>query len=495
MSARDSRGPGLEPRGSFDHARLAELDRRYVWHPFTQMRDWIGSDPLIIAEARGVRLVDTRGREYYDGNSSMWVNLFGHRREEINQAIGRQLDLVAHSTLLGLANVPAAELAERLVHIAPPGITKVFYSDNGSTAVEVALKMAFGYWHHRGCRSKTKFVALRNSYHGDTLGSVSLGGVDLFHSLFRPLLFGAIFAPSPYCYRCPQGNTGEVGPGAGGSGALACAPAGAPSCALACAAEVERLLEERADEIAAVVLEPAIQAAGGMITLPEGYLRRVAAACKKYGVLLILDEVATGFGRTGKMFACQHEGVTPDIMAVAKGITGGYLPLAATLTTEDIFGAYLGSYEELKTFFHGHSYTGNQLACAAALACLDIFDRERILEGLPAKVEAMRQALETLRDLPHAGDIRQAGMMAGIELVTDRATRQPYPWEQAIGVKVCLRARELGLITRPLAHIIVLMPPLAATAGDLREMAAILRQAISDITEGPVGAGAPEAGS
>lgn len=454
----------------FDHARLAELDHRHVWHPFTQMRDWMAADPLIIAEAQGVMLVDTCGREYYDGNSSMWVNSLGHRRKEINEAIRNQLDLVAHSTLLGLSNVPASELAERLVRLAPPGLTKVFYSDNGSTAVEVGLKMALGYWHHRGCRSKTKFVALRNAYHGDTLGSVSVGGVDVFHALFQPLLFGAIFASSPYCYRCPLG----LEPGERSSG----------KCSLACAAEVEKLFEEQGDQIAAIILEPGIQAAGGMITLPKGYLTRVAAACRKHGVLLILDEVATGFGRTGKMFACQHEGVTPDIMAAAKGITGGYLPLAVTLSTENMFSAYLGSYEELKTFFHGHSYTGNQLGCAAALACLDTFEREQILADLPGKISALSEALATLSEMPHVGDVRQAGTMVGIELVTDRKNRTPYPWEEQIGIKVCLRARELGLLTRPLAHVIVLMPPLVSTNDDLRAMVNILRQAITDVTEG-----------
>lgn len=445
--------------------RLQAEDRRYLWHPFTQQRDWVATAPLIIERGRGAYLEDTDGRRYLDGVSSIWVNLHGHRKGALDRALTAQLKRIAHSTLLGLSNVPAIELAKRLVGLAPRGLTRVFYSDNGSTAVEVALKMAFQYWRLQGGpeKSKTKFLHLGQAYHGDTLGAVGVGGIPLFHERFKPLLRPSFEAHAPYCYRCPLGLT-------------------FPLCKLACADSVEEILNRHHDEIAALIVEPMLLAAGGMITMPPGYLTRLRKLCTRYRVLMIADEVATGFGRTGRMFACEHEGITPDLMAVSKGLTGGYLPLAATVTTERIYRAFLGRYEEFKTFFHGHSYTGNPLGCAVALANLDIFEKERTLDRLRPKIAALGRLLKPLREHPHVGDIRQIGLIAGVELVRNRATKEPYPLAERVGMRVADEARTLGLLIRSLGNIIVLMPPLSTTMRELRQMAGIAAQAIRAVT-------------
>ncbi len=368
--------------------QLEAWDKEYLWHPFTQMQDYLKESPIIIEEGSGIFLKDIEGREYIDGVSSMWCNLHGHRKREIDHAIKRQLDKVAHTTLLGMSNVPAIELARKLVEIAPRGLEKVFYSDNGSTANEVALKMAFQYWQHKGLKDKTQFVALQYGYHGDTLGTMSVGGIDIFNRAFRPLYFKTHLAPAPYCYRCPLGKQPV-------------------DCLLACLDELENILKKDAHSIAAMIMEPLVQGAGGMIIHPKNYLSGVRALCKKYNVLLILDEVLTGFGRTGKMFACQHEQVTPDIMTLSKGINGGYMPLAATLTTREVFDAFLGEFSSLKTFFHGHTYTGHPLGCAAALAAIGLFEKERLLEDLQPKIEWLRSRLIPLESLPHVGNVRQ----------------------------------------------------------------------------------------
>jgi adenosylmethionine-8-amino-7-oxononanoate transaminase len=434
-----------------DSEEIRRKEKRCLWHPFTQMRDWEADEPLFIQSGEGVKLRDTEGREYYDGNSSLWVNVHGHRRPEIDRAVAAQLGRIAHSTMLGLAHVPAAELAERLVGIAPEGLTRVFYSDSGSEAVEIALKMAYQYWRHREQPERTRYVALAEGYHGDTVGAVSVGGIPLFHGTFSRLLFPVDFAPCP-------GRARDLEEAAAG---------------------MEALLAEHPGEVAAVIVEPLVQAAGGMLTAPPGYLRRVRELCDRYDTLLIVDEVATGFGRTGRMFACEHEGVSPDLMCVAKGLTGGYLPLAATLARESLYEAFLGDYGELKTFFHGHSYTGNPLACAAALASLEIFARERVIEGLLPKIKLVRQRLEAFGALPHVGEVRQCGLMVGIELVRDRHSGEPYAWEEQVGVRVCRRARSLGLITRPLGNVVIFLPPLAASEADLQAMLEILYQAVT----------------
>ncbi len=439
--------------------RLIQEDKKYIWHPFTQMKDWLKDEPLVIEEARGCCLKDTEGRRYLDGVSSLWVNVHGHRKREIDSALVRQINKLSHSTLLGLSHRPAIGLARELIKIAPRGLAKVFYSDDGSTAVEIALKMAYQYWRNSGA-PKTKFIHLENSYHGDTIGSVSVGGMDLFHKAYKNLLFDSYKAESPYCYRCPRDKT-------------------YPLCDSECLNGLKEILERNHSSIAALIVEPLVQAAAGMLVWPEGIYKEMAKLCKKYDVLLIADEVAVGFGRTGTMFASEQEGVTPDILCLAKGITGGYLPLAATLTTQKIFDGFLGEYQEQKTFFHGHTYTGNPLACAAALANLELFRKEKTLERLQPKIKFITEGLEQFKELEHVGDIRQKGFMAGIELVKDKKTKEPYPWEEKIGIKVCRKAREYGVILRPLGNVIVLMPPLAINKDELRQLLDAAYMAIS----------------
>lgn len=445
-----------------DKQRLIEWDRRYVWHPFTQHALWNQVEPTIIVAAENEFVIDADGRRYIDGHSSLWCNIHGHRRAEIDRAIIDQLGRVAHSTQLGLASPPAIELAKRLVDIAPAGLTKVFYSDDGSTSLEVACKLAYGYWHHLGQPQRDRFVTLTNAYHGDTLGAVSLGGIDLFRRLYKPLLFKTESAPSPYCYRCPLGKSPD-------------------SCGIACADEIGRLLEQHGDHIAAVVIEPLVQAAAGMIAAPPGHLSRVRQICDRFGVLLIADEVATGFGRTGRMFACDHEGVAPDILCLSKGLTGGYLPLAATLTTDAVYNAFLGPIDSGRTFYHGHTFTGNPLGCAAALASLDLFASDRTLEHLPPKVELIGQYLARLARHPHVGDVRQWGMMAGAEIVRDKATGESYPYGLQVGAQICARAKDYGVILRPLADTIVVLPPLAISLSNLDHLLSTIARCIDEV--------------
>jgi adenosylmethionine-8-amino-7-oxononanoate aminotransferase len=460
-----------------ENSRLEDLDRKYIWHPFTQMKEWVEEKPIIISEGRDCFIKDIYGRWYLDGISSMWVNIFGHRKKEIDEAIREQLWKVSHSTLLGLSNVPAIRLAERLVQIVTKslqsntalskgtegGLCKVFYSDNGSTAVEVALKIAFQYWRHKGVPGRNAFVSLTNGYHGDTIGAVSVGGVDIFHKAFGPLLFKSYRVPSPYCYRCELGKE--------------CA-----DCKFACLEKMEDIFRKHRDEIAALIIEPLIQAAGGMITSPPGYLKGVRELCTGYGVLMIADEVATGFGRTGKMFACEREDVVPDLMCLSKGITGGYMPLAVTLATEEIYDAFLGEFRDLKTFFHGHSYTGNPLACAAAMACLDLFEKEQTLTDLKGKIEILEEWLREALSLEHVGDVRNAGFMAGIELVKDKETREPYDWEEKMGWRVAYSVRDRGVFIRPLGNVMVVMPPLAISVRNLRQLLKAIRESIIAVT-------------
>ncbi len=426
------------------------------------MKGYLESGPLVIERAEGVRLFDLDGNAYLDGNSSLWVNIHGHNRPELNDAITGQLGRIAHSTLLGMDNVIAIELAARLTAIAPPGLAKVFYSDSGATAVEIGLKIAYAYWRRVGKPSKRGFLTFRNAYHGDTIGAMSVGGIDLFHDEFGPLLFPVERAPYPNAYRF-DGTEHE--------------------CSTRCLAAVADILDRKAEEIACLVVEPLIQGAGGMVTMPAGFLAGVERLCREHDVLLLADEVATGFGRTGRMFACQHESVAPDLLAIGKGLTGGYLPVAATLTTDRIYDAFLGEYSELKTFFHGHSFTGNQLGCAVALASLDLFERDRLIERVQISAAEVADQLKPVAELDHVGDVRQRGLMVGIEIVEDRDTARAYPWELGTGARVCRRVRELGMITRPLGDVVVLMPPLVTGLEDLSMMTGILSRAIREVTQ------------
>ena len=424
---------------------LVAADRAHLWHPFTQQQGWVEEEPLIVERAEGTDLIDADGRRYIDGVSSLWCNVHGHCHPRIDAAVRDQLDRVAHSTMLGLSHRPGIELARRLVELAPAGLTRVFYSDSGSTATEIALKMAYQYWRQRG-EQRTKFVSLRMAYHGDTIGSVSVGGIDLFHSAYRPLLFDTL-----------QAEPGD-------------------------ASRMDSLLAQYDGEVAAVIMEPLVQGAAGMLVHPEGYLRRVRELCDRHDALLVLDEVATGFGRTGRMFACEHEGVSPDLLCVAKGITGGYLPLAATLATEEIYEGFLGRFEELRTFFHGHTYTGNPLACAAALASLDVFEEERTLERLERKIDLLEQLLEPIAARAEVAEVRRRGFMTGIELAE-------HPLAARMGHQVTLEARRRGAIIRPLGDVVVLMPPLSISEGELTRLVAITADAIDAASESSAAGG------
>jgi adenosylmethionine-8-amino-7-oxononanoate aminotransferase len=424
-------------------------DRKVLWHPFTQQKLWMDEEFPVIVRGKGSWLVDADGRKYLDGVSSLWCNIHGHARPELNGALKRQLDRVAHATFLGVTNPPAIELAERLVDLVPEGLSRVFYSDNGSTAVEIALKMAFQYWQQNGQARRTKFVTLDAGYHGDTVGAVSVGGIELFHGVFKPLLFRTIKAPATYAYRCDKARNLE-------------------ECGQHCIVDIEAILRTHAHEVAAMIVEPLIQGAGGMITQPRGFLTGLRHLCDKYGVLLIADEVMTGFGRTGRMFACEHEGITPDLLAISKGITGGYLPLAATLATEKIYQGFLGDFKDRRTFYHGHTYTGNPLACAAALASLDLFRKEKLLEKVRKKIHDLGNLLQDFYLIEQVGDIRTCGLVAGIELVADPKTKAPYPVEQRMGHRVALEARKRGALLRTLGDTVVLMPPLSITDRELK---------------------------
>ena len=445
---------------------LEALDKQHVWHPFTQMSDYCQLTPLIIERGKGSYLYDIEGRRYLDGVSSLWVTVHGHRKKQIDTAIIRQVNKISHSTLLGLTNAPAIRLAQKLATVAPRGLTKVFYSDNGSTAVEVALKIAFQFCQQssHATRSKKTFATLRNAYHGDTLGAVSVGGIDLFHSIYNPLLFKTYKVAAPYCYRCPLNLQ-------------------YPSCTLECLNDLERTFKKHHAEIAALIMEPMVQGAAGMIVFPRGYVKAARELCARYQILFIADEVAVGFGRTGKLFACEHENVRPDLMAIAKGITGGTLPLAATLATDSIYAAFLGEVQDLKTFYHGHTYTGNPVACAAALANLEVFEQERVLEVLRPKIILLKKKLKAFYNLRHVGDVRQCGFMVGIELVEDRDSKKPYPLQNKIGQRVILEARRRGVIIRPLGDVIVLMPPLSISARELEKLTDVVYESIQFVTE------------
>lgn len=441
---------------------LGELDHRYLWHPFTQMEEWLSQEPLIVERGEGNWLIDTEGRRYLDGVSSLWCNVHGHCNPRLDKALADQAGRIAHSTMLGMSNPPAIELAEKLCGIAPPGLSRVFYAENGASAVEIALKMAYQYWQHLGESGRTKFIGLDLAYHGDTLGAVSVGGIETFHAAFGPLLFEAVHSPTPFPYRSPSGGAADSTP---------------EQCRDYCLDEMEGRLAAGEGEIAAVIVEPLVQGAAGIIVHPSGFLAGVRELCDRYEVLLICDEVATGFGRTGSMFASEQEDVSPDLMVVGKGLTGGYLPLSAAITTEDVFSAFLGRYDEFKTFFHGHTYTGNPLACAVGLENLKIFEDEQTIESLTPKIERFELRLEKFKGSANVGDVRSKGLMAGIELVADPLTGEAFDPGDRIGGRVCEAARDHGVAIRPLGDVIVLMPPLSITLEEIDLLCDAVEQA------------------
>src|SRR5688572_127249 len=448
-----------------DHDKLKLLDHSHIWHPFTQMQEWLGEDPVIISRGDGHYLIDDHGRKYLDGVSSLWCNVHGHRKKEIDGAIKDQLDRMAHSTFLGLSHAPGILLAQKLIGIAPRGLQRVFYSDSGATAVEIALKMAVQYWQIKGESKRTLIASLAESYHGDTVGSMSIGYSETFHRYHKSLLFPVLRITPPHVFRYYQGKNDK-------------------SALEAAIAEAERKLTENKNSLAALVMEPLMQGAAGMWAQPVAYLLALNEICKRNRILFVLDEVATGFGRTGRMFACDHAGVTPDILCLAKGITGGYLPLAATLTSEEVFAAFLGEYKDFKTFFHGHTYTGNPLGCAAALANLELFQRENIVDNMQPRIAYLHKRLaDEILAMPHVSDVRQWGFMVGIELVQDKAVRKSYPPEQRIGHRVIREARKRNVMIRPLGDIIILMPPLSITDVELALLLDTVRDCIRTVTE------------
>jgi adenosylmethionine-8-amino-7-oxononanoate aminotransferase len=446
------------------HDRLKQLDHTFLWHPFTQMQEWMGEDPIIISRADGHYLVDDHGRKYLDGVSSLWCNVHGHHKKELDEALKEQLDRIAHSTFLGLSHVPGIQLAQQLIEIAPKGLRRVFYSDSGATAVEIALKMAVQYWQLRGESKRTQIASLAESYHGDTVGSMSMGYSETFHRFYKDLLFPVLRITPPHVFRYYQAMSDN-------------------DALNAAINEAEKKISGNKNSLAALVMEPLMQGAAGMWAQPVQYVQALSEICRRHGILLILDEVATGFGRTGKMFACEHAGVSPDILCLAKGITGGYLPLAATVATEQIFSAFLGEYKEFKTFFHGHTYTGNPLGCAVAVANLELFERESVLEKMQPRITYLRKRLHgEFLSLSHISDVRQWGYMIGIELVERKAGHKNYAPEQRIGHQVILAARKRSIMIRPLGDIIILMPPLSITDDELAALLDVVYDCIVTIT-------------
>ncbi|MGH7831021.1 MAG: adenosylmethionine--8-amino-7-oxononanoate transaminase [Candidatus Binatia bacterium] len=449
---------------SLHYEDLKRLDHAHLWHPFTQMQEWMGEEPCIIERGEGHYLIDVRGKRYLDGVSSLWCNVFGHRRPELDRALQEQLGRIAHSTFLGLSHVPGIELARQLTELSPPGLKRVFYSDNGATAVEVALKMALQYWQLKGDTKRTRFASLVEGYHGDTVGAMSVGHSETFHRFHLPLLFPVLRIPPPHLFRTRQGMSEG-------------------NALQAAVREAEEKISRERESLAALIVEPLMQGAAGMWSQPLGYVRALREICRRHGILLIVDEVATGFGRTGRMFACEHDGVSPDILCLGKGITGGYLPLAATLATEEIFSAFLGEYVEFKAFFHGHTYTGNPLGCAVALASLELFGKEKIFARMQPKIRYLKTRLaHDFAPLPHVGDVRQWGFMVGIDLVEDKATHKGYPPDRRVGHRVTLGARKRGVIIRPLGNVVVLMPPLTISEEELATLLDGVHDSIREVT-------------
>ncbi|MGX2961045.1 adenosylmethionine--8-amino-7-oxononanoate transaminase [Peribacillus sp. JNUCC 23] len=441
---------------------LENWDKEYVWHPFTQMKMYQQNKPLIIESGQGSYLYDIEGKKYLDGYASLWVNVHGHNVPALNEALIHQVHQIAHSTLLGSANVPSILLAKKLAEITPGNLCKVFYSDTGSASVEIALKIAYQYWQNTNLekyKNKHTFISLDDAYHGDTIGSVSVGGMDLYHRIFEPLLFKRVSLPTPHTYRMTEFDHAE-------------------DVKNFCLQRLESLLQEKADEIAGIIIEPLVQGAAGIITHPSGFLKGVENLCRKYNILLICDEVAVGFGRTGTMFACEQEEVVPDILCVGKGITGGYMPLAATITSQKIFDAFLGDKEEHKTFYHGHTYTGNQLSCSVALKNIQLMEETALIEKVQVNASFVKEQLQELYKLDIVGDIRQRGLMVGIEIVQNKETKTIFPIQENKLDNIVLAARQKGLIIRQLDQVLTFMPVLAMSQNELEEAIRIIYQSI-----------------
>lgn len=446
-----------------NRSELLTLDRRHVWHPCTQEKDHELMPPIPIVRGEGVRLIDMEGNSYIDGVSSWWVNLFGHNHPRLIRALQEQSQKISHHIFAGFTHQPAVELASRLSALAPEGLEKVFYTDNGSSAVEAALKMSFQCWQQSGKPDKTRFVSLTDAYHGETVGALSVSGCELYRDVYRPILTEGYFVQGPDCFRCPWGQQRD-------------------SCAAECFCAMEQTLAENHEQIAAVILEPLVQGAAGMRIYPPLYLRKLRALCDSYDVHYIADEIAVGFGRTGRFFANEHAGVAPDLLCLSKGITGGTMPLAAVLATRKIYDAFYDDYVNLKAFLHSHSYTGNPLACAVAVETLNIFADEQVLENLPERMAILDRHGEALAQLPQVGEFRRCGMIAAVELVTDKASKEPYPWQQRRGYQVYQQALRRGALLRPLGNVVYFMPPLTIPLGELETLLEIARESILEVT-------------
>ncbi|MEZ0324096.1 MAG: adenosylmethionine--8-amino-7-oxononanoate transaminase [Hydrogenothermaceae bacterium] len=453
-----------------DKNKIVEWDKEYFWHPFTQMKVYREEDNVIVERGEGNYIIDIYGNKYLDGVASLWCNVHGHNHPKLNQAICDQVSKIAHFTTLGASNVPAVLLAKKLVDITPSSLKKVFYSEDGSEAMEIAIKIAYHYWHNKGHKEKNKFITLSEAYHGDTIGSVSVGGINIFHDKYKPLLFDVYKLPSPYL------RAVEI---AGREKALE------RETTKKLIEEVEEFVFQHHQTVAGFVLEAGVQGAAGILPFPEGYLKEIERICREYNILMIVDEVATGFGRTGEMFASIKEGVNPDIMAMGKGITGGYLPLAATLTTDEIFNIFLGEFGEAKHFYHGHTYTGNPIACNVALANIDIFEEEKTLNRVKERIKQLSDRLKEFWDLKHVGDVRQYGLMAGVELVKDKKTMEPFDYGLRTGFKIARKMLKRGIWVRPLGDVMVIMPPLSITEEELDYFLDSLKDSIRELeTEG-----------
>lgn len=442
---------------------LLALDRRHVWHPCTQEKDHELMPPIPIVRGDGVRLIDMDGNSYIDGVSSWWVNLFGHNHPRLIQALQEQSQKISHHIFAGFTHQPAVELASRLSALAPDGLEKVFYTDNGSSAVEAALKMSFQCWQQSGKPAKTRFVSLTEAYHGETVGALSVSGCELYRNVYRPILTEGYSVQGPDCFRCPWGKERS-------------------SCAAECFCAMEQVVAENHEQIAAVILEPLVQGAAGMRIYPPLYLRKLRALCDSYDIHYIADEIAVGFGRTGRFFANEHAAVAPDLLCLSKGITGGTMPLAAVLATRKIYDAFYDDYVNLKAFLHSHSYTGNPLACAVAVETLNIFADEQVLENLPQRTAILDRHGEALAQLPQVGEFRRCGMIGAVELVADKASKEPYPWQQRRGYQVYQQALRRGALLRPLGNVIYFMPALTIPLGELETLLEIARDSILEVT-------------
>lgn len=441
---------------------LPQRDLAVVWHPCTQMKDHESFAPIAVREAHGCWITDMEGRRYLDAISSWWVNTLGHNHARLNTALARQLEKFAHVIFAGFTHEAGVNFAERLVAAAPPGLRHVAFAGDGSSAVEMALKMSFQYWRQSGHPEKTKFLSITGAYHGETLGALAVGGVELYREIYKPLLIPVHQAAGPDCFRCPYGKRRE-------------------SCDAECIESVEKTLAQHGHEICAVIIEPLVQGAAGMRIYSPEYLKRLRALCDRHRVHLIADEIMTGYGRTGRMWAVDHAGIAPDLMCLAKGLTAGYLPMSVVLATEDIYRAFYDDYATLKTFFHSHSHSGNALACAVAAETLAIYEEEGIVGGLPPKAAALAAALAPLKDHPNVGEVRQQGMIAAVELVRDRRTNAEFPLEERVGWRIAREALSRGVLLRPLGSVVYFMPPLTVTPEETALMGRVAKEAVEAV--------------